>query len=194
MTYLYVIAPVSVERPIKIGVADNPDTRLAELQTGNPYKLAVCHRLHIANSGGPARSVAFALEHAVHLRLEPYAMHGEWFDYPATSGAVAIETVRLTMLDPVWGRASRRYKLARLQSAADWGPQIKKINQALYRHTGRTCANHVLAKLLTDHGYDRLCHGFREALRVIPLIKRNGKVERAAVAFLVQHAAGIARK
>lgn len=56
--------------PIKIGHALSPRDRLAELQTGNPYRL---YLLHVVEGGEP-------LERRLHEELASYRLEGEWFE------------------------------------------------------------------------------------------------------------------
>lgn len=56
--------------PIKIGKADKPMKRIAELQTGNPHPL----RLVGAIDGGVNE------EQALHQRFTRLRLHGEWFE------------------------------------------------------------------------------------------------------------------
>lgn len=73
LRHVYLIA-ANEAGPCKIGVAGKPDARLRDLQTGNAQKLA----LH----GSFPCEDAEALERAVHARLAPANMTGEWFGVP----------------------------------------------------------------------------------------------------------------
>lgn len=55
--------------PIKFGVADNPDGRLANLQTGNPAKLKLLACAEIPSD----------LEGYIHYHLRGDRLQGEWF-------------------------------------------------------------------------------------------------------------------
>ena len=57
------------DKYVKIGVAQNPEQRLVELQTGNPYKL----RLMVAFPGGKEE------EAWIHKQFECGRLRGEWF-------------------------------------------------------------------------------------------------------------------
>lgn len=57
------------EGPIKIGVALDPEKRVAELQTGYPYRLRL---LRVATGG-------YALESALHRAFRAARTFGEWF-------------------------------------------------------------------------------------------------------------------
>lgn len=66
--------------PIKIGMSQNPERRLADLQVGSPVML----RIIGAAAGGQSR------EAALHRRLAKYRLHGEWFaDAPEVLAAIA---------------------------------------------------------------------------------------------------------
>lgn len=59
---------------IKIGVASNVEERVAGMQTGNPYPLEVVKVIESAN--------AEQEEEMIHVSLERYRVHGEWFKLP----------------------------------------------------------------------------------------------------------------
>lgn len=56
--------------PIKIGIAENIASRLADLETGCPWPLKVI--AHIPNGG-------MAVERKLHRRFSSFRMSGEWF-------------------------------------------------------------------------------------------------------------------
>lgn len=60
-----------VARPVKIGVAKNPEARVNELLTGSPVPLHLIWKTR----GGRA------LERGLHEYFVPYRLHGEWFDF-----------------------------------------------------------------------------------------------------------------
>lgn len=55
----------------KIGVSDDPNTRLTQLQAGNPYDLFFDFVNLVENP--------FAIESALHTLLKPLHRRGEWF-------------------------------------------------------------------------------------------------------------------
>lgn len=59
---------------VKIGVAEDPERRLRELQTGNHGRLHL-----IAKLPCPSRAAAFALERQMHERFASDRLQGEWF-------------------------------------------------------------------------------------------------------------------
>jgi len=73
--YVYIIKCCNGKNyPIKIGVADNPEKRLSELQTGSPYGLALISKFEM-----PSREAAYNLECWLHKRFKSARMSGEWF-------------------------------------------------------------------------------------------------------------------
>ncbi|MEU3363876.1 MarR family transcriptional regulator [Streptomyces pseudogriseolus] len=68
--WVYVIGS-PVVRPVKIGVSDDPEARLDDLQTGSPVPLVLLWQVH----GGQR------LEIALHERFAAVRTHGEWFDF-----------------------------------------------------------------------------------------------------------------
>jgi DNA-binding MarR family transcriptional regulator len=84
--WVYVIGS-PVVRPVKIGVSDDPEERLDDLQTGSPVPLVLLWQVH----GGQR------LESLLHERFAASRMHGEWFDLGDTDPvlAVAEEAARL---------------------------------------------------------------------------------------------------
>ena len=79
---VYVISAPS--HPVKIGIAKDPEKRLAALQTGFPHRLLI----HFTASVSNGRSV----ERACHMTLSANRLEGEWFDVTPDR---AIEVVRL---------------------------------------------------------------------------------------------------
>jgi hypothetical protein len=74
MSFVYLIAENEFG-PVKVGVANNPDVRIKELQGGNPK------RLRLAGSWKmPDRSDAFGVERAVLDEMSLYRLAGEWLD------------------------------------------------------------------------------------------------------------------
>lgn len=56
---------------VKIGVAANPESRLKDIQTGNPFPLKI-----VATISGH-----FATEKELHTIFERFRVEGEWFQY-----------------------------------------------------------------------------------------------------------------
>jgi len=58
---------------LKVGVAFDPNKRLLELQTGNPFDMKVALSMHTKGN-------AYDAEAAVHNKLSAFNTRGEWFD------------------------------------------------------------------------------------------------------------------
>jgi hypothetical protein len=72
VTYLYFIQRGCGS--IKIGVSDDPQARLAQLQTGAEKQLRI-----IATFPMESREAAFAMEGDLHRKYDHLRMSGEWF-------------------------------------------------------------------------------------------------------------------
>lgn len=96
---LYVIGPLIVPTPIKIGIAVDPYKRLRGLQCGSPVEL-VLH--HVEEMG----EIAQRFEGALHRALRSKRCHGEWFDITALD-AVGLIQHMLGLLSSV-SKARRR--------------------------------------------------------------------------------------
>lgn len=73
--YVYVIkSGKSANSPIKIGMANNPDERIKQLQTGNPVALKLIMRIKCKD-----RKHALNLERTLHEMLAGQNVLGEWF-------------------------------------------------------------------------------------------------------------------
>ena len=76
-THVYVICVLRegrAEGPCKIGVSDNPVSRLASLQSGNPEKLVVYGTVSF-----PDKNQALFVERSFHKMYGEFRMEGEWF-------------------------------------------------------------------------------------------------------------------
>ena len=69
-TNLYVMQAIDGD-PFKIGIAQNIQSRLAQLQAGNPKRLKVVCSVDGVDS---------TLERKLHARYAKYRLSGEWFD------------------------------------------------------------------------------------------------------------------
>jgi hypothetical protein len=93
MTHLYIIATVGTRSPVKIGIAEKPNARLRQLQTGNPQKLEVVETFEAGS-----RAEAAGWEFLAHKLFEADRLSGEWF---AISADVVIDHVEHWKTDPV---------------------------------------------------------------------------------------------
>ena len=82
--YVYVIG--IPEGPVKIGVSNNPENRVGNLQPGCPFPLQLLSKY-------PAKDRAHAFEHErnFHTKYRKYRLVGEWFDMDADFAANFIE-------------------------------------------------------------------------------------------------------
>ena len=60
---------------VKIGIADNPKTRLRELQVGNPITLTILNTFKVVRAN--------QVEHSLHEHFMDQWQRGEWFTMPA---------------------------------------------------------------------------------------------------------------
>ncbi|MGM4987403.1 GIY-YIG nuclease family protein [Tardiphaga sp. 841_E9_N1_2] len=74
MACVYLISE-SPQGPVKVGVANNPATRIRELQCGNPNKLKLADWWRFGT-----RDEAFVIERLILDEMAPYRMTGEWVD------------------------------------------------------------------------------------------------------------------
>ncbi len=74
MSYIYFIRAGKHGNPIKIGIADNVEKRICELQTGNHCKLYL-----IVKIKADSRSHAESMEKWMHYRFKRKHIRGEWF-------------------------------------------------------------------------------------------------------------------
>lgn len=72
LMFIYVIGPET--GPQKIGISKDVETRLGNLQTGNPLKLMIHHVEEV----DPDR--VLLLEQKIHKELNHKRKNGEWFD------------------------------------------------------------------------------------------------------------------
>ena len=93
MTHLYFIQ--QGYGAIKIGIADDPESRLATLQTGNAKPL----RLLLAVPFDERR-VAEQLERDLHASLAKYRIRGEWFNRRALRSGKLKKVFKGTLKEP----------------------------------------------------------------------------------------------
>jgi len=72
MTYVYMIQ--AGYGGVKIGVSDEPETRLKELQTGNHKKLHIIAKFVFSD-----KNEAFLFERFLHEKFQKWHMNGEWY-------------------------------------------------------------------------------------------------------------------
>lgn len=74
--------------PCKIGITDNLDKRLKQLQTGCPYKLVAFQTFPLFN-----KELTKKLESMAHERLGAFRMQGEWFSLDSKSCIDSVSTL-----------------------------------------------------------------------------------------------------
>jgi len=72
--YLYVIRCGTKHGPVKIGIAQNVERRLAQLQTASPFTLKICRKIK-----AKSRKHAEHMEKWLHHRFRRKHIRGEWF-------------------------------------------------------------------------------------------------------------------
>lgn len=74
-TYVYFIREaLGCHAHVKIGVAKNPESRLAVLQTGNSRRLEI-----VATIGPVSEKQAYGIERKLHKKFRKHRLRGEWF-------------------------------------------------------------------------------------------------------------------
>lgn len=76
--YVYVVATVRAgvaTAPVKVGISENPQSRLSSLQTGSSFDLEIIYAFPI-----PLRDLASIVEQAFHQAHTDQRLRGEWFD------------------------------------------------------------------------------------------------------------------
>lgn len=84
--WVYLIGS-ALSRPVKIGVANNVQSRLDELRTGSPVPLHLIWKTAGDND----------LEFSLHEYFAPYRIHGEWFDFEDENPAALVATAAVLM-------------------------------------------------------------------------------------------------
>ncbi|RLC17902.1 MAG: hypothetical protein DRI57_09140 [Deltaproteobacteria bacterium] len=127
---------LGTDGPIKIGTSENPQARLAQLQTSNPEKLHLLGTMTGNNS----------METKLHQTFSPFRLEGEWFspasellkfisenaDATETSGTGSIQFLE---------KEFRAAKLLALNMGLDERTAIRKANDLVLTATGKNCAD-----------------------------------------------------
>lgn len=90
MAYIYVIGEQCP--PYKIGITNNPDRRLKNLQTGHPKKLTIHYTESI-----PENKVK-ELEQIIHKTIGHKRLVGEWFDIQLSEAIAEVKYARIRYL------------------------------------------------------------------------------------------------
>lgn len=97
---IYAIQETNAKGHIKVGFTeDNLKNRLSSLQVGNPRILSIILLLN-----GSKKT-----ESAIHAMLQPYHVHGEWFD----NRALRILRKRFKDTAIFWGRVAKQKRTDR---------------------------------------------------------------------------------
>lgn len=90
MNYIYVIG--GTEKPYKIGITNNPERRLKNLQTGHPYELKIHYKEEI-----PESQVRL-IEQTIHKTIKHKQTKGEWFDISLEDAIAEVKFARIRYL------------------------------------------------------------------------------------------------
>jgi len=78
-SYVYIIAVKDESgkfcAPVKVGMSDSPNARLAQLLTGSHVAMGIVHAFALPN-----REIATHIEKAFHKIKKKHRRRGEWFD------------------------------------------------------------------------------------------------------------------
>lgn len=87
MSFIYIISPSRHQNgPVKIGISDNPQKRLKQIQTGHPEKIEIKHLEEIST-----RRKTLELEKNLHRDFSIYRSHGEWFNMTVDDAIVFLK-------------------------------------------------------------------------------------------------------
>jgi len=106
--------------PVKIGVTQNIEDRVVNLQTGNPEKINVMRALTLRS-----KEDAFNLESKLHNKFKDVRLNGEWFKYSKYLDDF-IKNISFKDGEPVF---SEPYDMTDYVWAGEIGPSIEKIAQ-----------------------------------------------------------------
>lgn len=80
--YIYFI---KAGKYLKIGISEDPEKRLSQLQTGSPLELSLIDKVKVRSE-----SEAKAIESAMHIHFRGKRIKGEWFKGVTSSKATRI--------------------------------------------------------------------------------------------------------
>ncbi len=83
---LYLVT-TDTDNPVKVGIAKNPEKRMADIQTSNFVSLRM-HRFWWM----PGKPVTARIECAFKCHFQPQNVRGEWFDLSLSTAEAFIET------------------------------------------------------------------------------------------------------
>lgn len=120
--YVYLIEPDG-DSFTKIGITDDPQTRLCRLQTGNP-RLLVLRYLIACESAEEAS----AIERLLHFALGRYAAVGEWFEVSADN-AIALWRQMCSVVETSGKRRIEEPGLSLREKVKDGSFSVAKTQQ-----------------------------------------------------------------
>lgn len=106
--WIYVIGTIFGHK--KIGFGKSTQTRLKQLQTGNPERLEVLHKVEVPD--GDARRI----EKTAHLHLAEWRLTGEWFDVDLDTAIQAVDRAVNPTPYGVIREEERQRRLAEIQT------------------------------------------------------------------------------
>lgn len=96
MSWVYVIGTLFGSR-VKVGMTEDIDTRLQNLQRASPFPLKIYHRRKTHG-----RQMAMLLEYVSHQILMPHRSHGEWFRCEPEAAIYAVDLAAITISETLW--------------------------------------------------------------------------------------------
>lgn len=90
--FLYVIGSDDIQ---KIGYSNNVETRLQKLQTGNPERLVIHHKVEV-----PEDRVR-VMEKKIHSEMSYLRVRGEWFKTTPENAIAQVEYAMIRWLDDI---------------------------------------------------------------------------------------------
>lgn len=76
--WVYVFAkdgPNGLEAPVKVGITNSANSRLATIQTSCPFRIGMAYVFEVPN-----KEIAAHFERSFHRTQKSHRLHGEWFD------------------------------------------------------------------------------------------------------------------
>lgn len=148
ISFVYVIG--SQDNPVKIGYADRVESRLVQMQVGNPEELRILGRVVVPwNQAGE-------IEKLTHEALRPHHRRGEWFNVTAAAALEAIEAAqavvaasndnrrhRATYLEEIletytthrWARHALRHYHVKLNTLGET-PYVEQMHSVIREQAG----------------------------------------------------------
>ncbi len=108
---LYLLS-AGADRPIKVGITDNPFRRLRDFQIAH-HELLEFHRVWWL----PGPPVAARLENAFKLYFFPDHVRGEWYDIDGEEAVTFVEETLVSM--GTWGVTQEQIEMKMMRGVAD---------------------------------------------------------------------------